>query len=279
VGNHVDFKFRGYDPRTGRFGSVDPVASQYPWNAPYNFAEDRVIDGKDLEGLEWKGMTGGFMWDPTNAFSDQARTKLKVGYYKQAIYFSDEGTFNDEKEFNMGTSTATVYKANGSTTTFDASIYPARLDEYATTPEGDYEATVGMHHGKYEALHVHDVGKTGSESIDLGVPNPSNPSTTTATGIHIHKAGINNKTGLTSKGQPISAGCLLIDYNKWNSFISIFNNANQRNNVIGVQVSRNSAAGQAAYCGSNPNVKPVTGSITPGGQVNVNPSNSNPWGN
>ena len=53
MGNHYDFKFRGYDPRIGRFTSVDPLFKKYPFNGAYNFAEDRVIDGGDLEGLEW----------------------------------------------------------------------------------------------------------------------------------------------------------------------------------------------------------------------------------
>jgi hypothetical protein len=32
---------------------VDPLAPEYVWNSPYAFAENRVIDGIDLEGLEW----------------------------------------------------------------------------------------------------------------------------------------------------------------------------------------------------------------------------------
>ena len=35
-GNHLDFKFRGYDPRTGRFWSVDPLYQTYPWNSTYS---------------------------------------------------------------------------------------------------------------------------------------------------------------------------------------------------------------------------------------------------
>jgi RHS repeat-associated protein len=49
----VHFKFREHDPRIGRFWSVDPLAASYPWNSPYAFAENRVIDGIDLEGLEY----------------------------------------------------------------------------------------------------------------------------------------------------------------------------------------------------------------------------------
>jgi RHS repeat-associated protein len=49
----VHFRFREHDPRIGRFWSVDPLAASYPWNSPYAFAENRVIDGIDLEGREW----------------------------------------------------------------------------------------------------------------------------------------------------------------------------------------------------------------------------------
>jgi RHS repeat-associated protein len=52
IGNHVDFKFRGYDPRIARFWSVDPLAKDYPWNSTYAFAENDVIRSIDLEGLE-----------------------------------------------------------------------------------------------------------------------------------------------------------------------------------------------------------------------------------
>jgi putative chitinase len=52
-GNSYAFEYRMHDPRLGRFLSIDPLAATYPWNSPYAFAENRVIDGKDLEGLEY----------------------------------------------------------------------------------------------------------------------------------------------------------------------------------------------------------------------------------
>ena len=42
-----------YDARIGRFLSIDPLASKYPWNSPYAFSENRVLDGVELEGLEY----------------------------------------------------------------------------------------------------------------------------------------------------------------------------------------------------------------------------------
>ncbi len=52
-GNSINFKFRMYDPRIGHFDSVDPLFRDYPWNSSYAFSENRVIDGIDLEGLEF----------------------------------------------------------------------------------------------------------------------------------------------------------------------------------------------------------------------------------
>jgi len=59
VGNSINFAFRMHDPRLGRFFAVDPLAKYYPWNSPYAFAENRVIDGIDLEGLEWSSSKKG----------------------------------------------------------------------------------------------------------------------------------------------------------------------------------------------------------------------------
>ena len=55
-GSSYDFLFRIYDPRLGRFLSTDPLEMEYPWNSPYAFAENRPIDGIDLEGKEWENI-------------------------------------------------------------------------------------------------------------------------------------------------------------------------------------------------------------------------------
>jgi len=36
----------------GRFLSIDPLVADYPWNSPYAFAENKVIQFVELEGLE-----------------------------------------------------------------------------------------------------------------------------------------------------------------------------------------------------------------------------------
>ncbi|MCQ2211248.1 MAG: hypothetical protein MJZ34_13270 [Paludibacteraceae bacterium] len=47
------FKYRISDNRLGRFFSVDPLSSKFPWNSSYAFSENRVIDGVELEGAEY----------------------------------------------------------------------------------------------------------------------------------------------------------------------------------------------------------------------------------
>jgi RHS repeat-associated protein len=52
-GNSINYRFRMHDPRLGRFFAIDPLAAKYPYNSTYAFSENRVIDGIELEGLEW----------------------------------------------------------------------------------------------------------------------------------------------------------------------------------------------------------------------------------
>jgi RHS repeat-associated protein len=51
-GNQIEFSLRIYDPRIGRFLSVDPLGGKFPWNSPYCFAENKVIQFLELEGGE-----------------------------------------------------------------------------------------------------------------------------------------------------------------------------------------------------------------------------------
>jgi RHS repeat-associated protein len=244
--NKQDYGFRIYDTRLARFLSVDPLTRQYAELTPYQFASNRPIDGIDLDGLEWKGTSdnngvpNGYQWDPANAWEkDKDGNKvLKNGYYHQAIFFSENGTFDADNKYNIGSSTATVFEANGSTLTFDATTYPSDLEEYPTVPEGRYEANVGLHKGQYTALRMHDIDDTNSR-IELGFENPAfDDGRTYATGINIHKPGRNNYTGVDSKGRPCSAGCMLVDRNNWDNFIGLFDTDNQRDNPVGVTISR-----------------------------------------
>ncbi len=51
-GAQYDYGFRIYDPRIGKFLSVDPLFKGFPWNSTYAYAEGDLIRSVDLDGLE-----------------------------------------------------------------------------------------------------------------------------------------------------------------------------------------------------------------------------------
>jgi RHS repeat-associated protein len=71
--NWYGFKYRNYDPSLARFHNIDPLAEDYSYQSPYNFAENRVIDGNELEGLEWVDAKGNKVYDPNKKNSDGTR--------------------------------------------------------------------------------------------------------------------------------------------------------------------------------------------------------------
>lgn len=55
----VQFKWRNHMPEIGRFFNIDPLSEKYVYNSTYAFSENRLIDGVELEGLEWYGVNMG----------------------------------------------------------------------------------------------------------------------------------------------------------------------------------------------------------------------------
>lgn len=55
-GNSYTTEFRQYDPRLGRWLTLDPLMAKYPWASPYNAFNDnpmRFTDREGLEGNDW----------------------------------------------------------------------------------------------------------------------------------------------------------------------------------------------------------------------------------
>ncbi len=65
-----------YDPRLGRFLSVDPLASKYAYLTPYQFASNRPIDGVDLDGREFSRVINYDIGSGT--FNVQLNVKVRV---------------------------------------------------------------------------------------------------------------------------------------------------------------------------------------------------------
>jgi len=60
-GGQQDYGMRIYDPRMGKFLSVDPITKKYPELTPYQFASNNPIAGIDLDGLEFLSTNKAYM--------------------------------------------------------------------------------------------------------------------------------------------------------------------------------------------------------------------------
>lgn len=152
-GNSLNYIFRMHDSRLGRFFAVDPLATELPWNSPFAFSENRVIDGIELEGAEWQPINAdgndvslnsdditGYRWvgyetagwtyegstyktreDALTAYQNDMENMVinGVGGYRGAIegpkpeYFSPEGTVEEAEVWN--TTERVFYSSNKKT--------------------------------------------------------------------------------------------------------------------------------------------------------------------
>ena len=80
MGNQLiqDYGFRLYNPAIGKFLSVDPLAPDYPWYTPYQFAGNKPINSIDLDGLE---ELENFSWKSNNT----GKTKLSTPDYSTSF--------------------------------------------------------------------------------------------------------------------------------------------------------------------------------------------------
>ncbi|RYD94468.1 MAG: hypothetical protein EOP54_17460, partial [Sphingobacteriales bacterium] len=113
--NWYNFKYRQMDMQLGRFVQIDPVADMYPHNSTYAYAENRVINGIDLEGLEWSSSIDGqgvmhmnvnvnFSVDDNLGLSTQ-----QTHAYKEAI----NNQFRNSLELSSGGTTTGAVTFNG----------------------------------------------------------------------------------------------------------------------------------------------------------------------
>jgi hypothetical protein len=123
---------RIYDPRLGRFLSVDPITRRYPELTPYQFANNTPIQAIDLDGLEdmhyfidqknkYFGLElvikilneTGIAGEILQSFAS-SNTKTDMYYNVDKLAYSDGKTYSGETRFYGGYKTAKKFDKSGS---------------------------------------------------------------------------------------------------------------------------------------------------------------------
>jgi RHS repeat-associated protein len=145
-GNAYAFEYRIHDPRIGRFLSVDPLFASYPWNSTYAFAENRVIDGKDLEGLEWTSATTGTSTSYAVTIkvmnSSQVTSNSNLKSFLQKITPDVEANFN--KQYANADYKLSITWDFTSTIDPNTDFYLETIDVSSGTIQVGGEATLGQ---------------------------------------------------------------------------------------------------------------------------------------
>jgi RHS repeat-associated protein len=84
--NQQDYGMRIYDTRLGKFLSVDPLTTGYPWYTPYQFAGNKPIWAVDLDGLEeyYSNTDGKYLGHGKDEKNNEARLATKFEPLKDA---------------------------------------------------------------------------------------------------------------------------------------------------------------------------------------------------
>lgn len=116
-GNQQDYGARIYDPRLGRFLSVDPLTKAFSWYSPYQFAGNMPIAAIDLDGEEQKIMIN---WVDANGAV--GRTKIVKGDFNtvNSLYIS----------LKEGLNTKTTYDLEGTKFNSTNAIFTSGFEEY-----------------------------------------------------------------------------------------------------------------------------------------------------
>jgi RHS repeat-associated protein len=150
----VNFKFRMYDFRIGRFFAIDPMQKEYPFYSPYVFSGNIVINAVELEGLQ-----PGLLFDSPNKAADNFGRLFNDNSIRENIeYYTEiyEVTQNGVAKF--------AYAIPVTGTRKDVPI-----EKIATIkiPDGSTSVAWAHTHGRYEPIG-YDTEKFSEDEGDKG---------------------------------------------------------------------------------------------------------------
>ena len=108
-----DFDARMYYPALCRFTTMDPLCEKYYSISPYAYCNNNPVKYVDPDGESWRltydriegeVIFTGYEWVDEDKSYDVDGNLLQ-GLYAQAIFFSDNKTFDKDNGYNIGSST------------------------------------------------------------------------------------------------------------------------------------------------------------------------------
>ena len=192
TGNQQDYGMRIYDPRLGRFLSVDPLTRYYPHLTPYQFASNRPIDGVDLDGLEHATYYFAYVPGHKPIFSSKIDHKQvgALGYGVQVVLVDREGnktvtfvpTNAPPKPAEKTEGTVSIVLTAGIQGGIEGEVLGAGVSAEGNMGSID---VIGFRDGKFVFMenpkrgHSAKIGVAGEETSQefssIPLPNSSNP--------------------------------------------------------------------------------------------------------
>ncbi len=172
TGNQQDYGMRIYDPRIGKFLSVDPLKSGYPHLTPYQFAGNTPIQAIDLDGMEpqgfmiyWKETSSEYMtkWNFTvqDVYDYETKKVWTVMHYPNTNqYFYWETKYENAQRLFSPENT-NLNKINGEWSGFFKEFKPKQFSEDKSL----YYGMVGMLATPFVALGAVEAGAAAYFSV------------------------------------------------------------------------------------------------------------------
>jgi RHS repeat-associated protein len=140
-GSQQDYGMRIYDPRVGRFLSVDPLINKYPQLTPYQFSSNSPVAATDVDGAEADWLTWKVAWwviriklglenaGKTYASNIQTYNRANNNNYGQFDESGKSGSIQDQIDANKKTAALAKAKLAAQTSSAMASSM-----QFASTP-------------------------------------------------------------------------------------------------------------------------------------------------
>ncbi len=243
-GNSVNFKYRMYDPRVGRFFARDPLSSKYPFNSTYAFSENRVLDAVELEGLEAffiHGTSDGpSMWTRDKEVKSNMKALMGLTNSKtmdagfswedKSIFFADEGT---------------AYPLN---TSDDREIAAENLVNYIikNKKSGEEITLIGMSHGANVAIQAAEMLQE-KHGIKVNIISVNAPSYNWGPEDPEGNKGINDMISFWDKGDNVAGGLSVLTDNFYGPYSQDYYDTDAQTKTTNVEIKSNQPTGEKCH--------------------------------